>query len=126
MFFIFVLFFFFFFFFSSRRRHTRFDCDWSSDVCSSDLFFANFTDLGHTGWLSHRLLTVLPVIASQYYIWTRYRDSGVSTRERNAARLYLYAAAIGAVVLSRFELGRVLTVIGWAAIVLALYAVGSR
>src|SRR2546430_15425367 len=28
-----------FFFFSSRRRHTRFDCDWSSDVCSSDLFF---------------------------------------------------------------------------------------
>src|SRR5205085_6716721 len=20
-----------------RRRHTRFDCDWSSDVCSSDL-----------------------------------------------------------------------------------------
>src|SRR5882762_4527226 len=26
-----------FFFFSSRRRHTRFKCDWSSDVCSSDL-----------------------------------------------------------------------------------------
>src|SRR5688572_33384058 len=25
------------FFFSSGRRHTRFDCDWSSDVCSSDL-----------------------------------------------------------------------------------------
>src|SRR5205085_7337216 len=22
---------------SSRGRHTRFDCDWSSDVCSSDL-----------------------------------------------------------------------------------------
>src|SRR5260370_26932143 len=27
----------FVFFFSSRRRHTRFKCDWSSDVCSSDL-----------------------------------------------------------------------------------------
>src|SRR5689334_24277701 len=26
------------FFFSSRRRHTRWNCDWSSDVCSSDLF----------------------------------------------------------------------------------------
>src|SRR2546430_12108074 len=25
------------FFFSSKSRHTRFDCDWSSDVCSSDL-----------------------------------------------------------------------------------------
>src|SRR5689334_22540720 len=28
---------FFLFFFSSRRRHTRWNCDWSSDVCSSDL-----------------------------------------------------------------------------------------
>src|SRR5688572_32253224 len=35
--FIFFSKFFIFFFFSSRRRHTRFDCDWSSDVCSSDL-----------------------------------------------------------------------------------------
>src|SRR2546427_11150520 len=34
---IFCFLFYFFFFFSSRRRHTRFDCDWSSDVCSSDL-----------------------------------------------------------------------------------------
>src|SRR6266480_143383 len=30
----------FFFFFSSRRRHTRLTCDWSSDVCSSDLLRA--------------------------------------------------------------------------------------
>src|SRR5439155_15319243 len=28
----------FVFFFSSRRRHTRWPRDWSSDVCSSDLF----------------------------------------------------------------------------------------
>src|SRR5436305_7469794 len=28
-----------FFFFSSRRRHTRCGRDWSSDVCSSDLFY---------------------------------------------------------------------------------------
>src|SRR5438034_5817742 len=47
----------FFFFFSSRRRHTRSLCDWSSDVCSSDLqsgfgvggaalhYFANFPRL---------------------------------------------------------------------------------
>src|SRR5256886_7285794 len=41
------------FFFSSRRRHTRFDCDWSSDVCSSDLVVPRnengvktFADLG--------------------------------------------------------------------------------
>src|SRR2546422_5443274 len=33
-----VLFIVFVFFFSSRRRHTRCSRDWSSDVCSSDLF----------------------------------------------------------------------------------------
>src|SRR5882762_11224301 len=36
---------FFFFFFSSRRRHTRFKCDWSSDVCSSDLSAISLTNL---------------------------------------------------------------------------------
>src|SRR5439155_7364216 len=30
-----------YFFFSSRRRHTRWPRDWSSDVCSSDLFSAD-------------------------------------------------------------------------------------
>src|SRR5579862_3564836 len=35
----------FFFFFSSRRRHTRWNCDWSSDVCSSDLYTADHIDL---------------------------------------------------------------------------------
>src|SRR5688572_33020296 len=43
-----------FFFFSSRRRHTRFDCDWSSDVCSSDLYGAPLTIrhlLNHTSGL---------------------------------------------------------------------------
>src|SRR6266478_461052 len=42
------MFFFFFFFFSSRRRHTRFDCDWSSDVCSSDLAGAHELSTGDT------------------------------------------------------------------------------
>src|SRR5690242_21024032 len=36
-----------FFFFSSRRRHTRLTCDWSSDVCSSDL--ALHVELVETG-----------------------------------------------------------------------------
>src|SRR5690242_21086985 len=35
-----------FFFFSSRRRHTRLTCDWSSDVCSSDLARKNIKDYG--------------------------------------------------------------------------------
>src|SRR5690606_40716371 len=33
------------FFFSSRRRHTSFSRDWSSDVCSSDLFYLVFQSL---------------------------------------------------------------------------------
>src|SRR2546430_5967838 len=50
-------------FFSSRRRHTRFDCDWSSDVCSSDLDgscvrdFVHVLDLAdaHTRAIEHLL-----------------------------------------------------------------------
>src|SRR5260221_5120611 len=34
-----------FFFFSSRRRHTRSLCDWSSDVCSSDLGDLSLADV---------------------------------------------------------------------------------
>src|SRR5260370_18313803 len=37
------------FFFSSRRRHTRFKCDWSSDVCSSDLKESLFVMDSFTG-----------------------------------------------------------------------------
>src|SRR6266481_7930864 len=40
----------FFFFFSSRRRHTRWNCDWSSDVCSSDLHVPR-----RAGWDCHGL-----------------------------------------------------------------------
>src|SRR2546430_910302 len=47
---------FFFFFFSSRRRHTRFDCDWSSDVCSSDLEPLPPGDGGVNGGGEHGLL----------------------------------------------------------------------
>src|SRR5690554_7383306 len=36
-----------FFFFSSRRRHTRCGRDWSSDVCSSDLFPDGTDPVGH-------------------------------------------------------------------------------
>src|SRR5436190_20420031 len=36
----------FFFFFSSRRRHTRSLCDWSSDVCSSDLLYSSTSPRG--------------------------------------------------------------------------------
>src|SRR6266550_5292307 len=42
----------FVFFFSSRRRHTRCSRDWSSDVCSSDLFLAKaeLLEVPVVGW----------------------------------------------------------------------------
>src|SRR5256886_13659517 len=43
------------FFFSSRRRHTRFDCDWSSDVCSSDLWRRVLAFAGPGYLVAHRL-----------------------------------------------------------------------
>src|SRR2546430_14410466 len=43
-----------FFFFSSRRRHTRFDCDWSSDVCSSDLLPIELRDRPAGAELTYR------------------------------------------------------------------------
>src|SRR2546430_2805999 len=42
-----------FFFFSSRRRHTRFDCDWSSDVCSSDLMTVASQNLARQTLIFH-------------------------------------------------------------------------
>src|SRR2546430_16616565 len=46
-------------FFASRRRHTRFDCDWSSDVCSSDL--VKEINMGSTQPLQGRIALVTGV-----------------------------------------------------------------
>src|SRR6266568_8155528 len=51
------------FFFSSRRRHTRWNCDWSSDVCSSDLELATLVRLG-AAWVSLSPFGYLPTPGS--------------------------------------------------------------
>src|SRR5690242_20746148 len=55
----------FFFFFSSRRRHTRLTCDWSSDVCSSDLAAANRAELPSTSGGAMKL-TIAALITSAF------------------------------------------------------------
>src|SRR3712207_6166774 len=45
-----------YFFFSSRRRHTRYWRDWSSDVCSSDLYFRTIAVVLLVWWLVSVLL----------------------------------------------------------------------
>src|SRR3989475_2152020 len=52
------------FFFSSRRRHTRFDCDWSSDVCSSDLSSLAFDTIYAEG--QRRYVESLSAYARQF------------------------------------------------------------
>src|SRR5260370_14197529 len=42
------------FLFSSRRRHTMFKCDWSSDVCSSDLKECSAGPGGHVTEMRRR------------------------------------------------------------------------
>lgn len=93
------------------------------------LFFANFTGLGQVGAVSHRVLTVVPVVVSYYYQWSRQKIERARTSrewELPLGRVYLWAAAVLMVVLLRFELGRVLAVTGWAAFALGLLVFGRR
>src|SRR5256886_3700233 len=75
----------FFFFFSSRRRHTRFDCDWSSDVCSSDLLALTALLLGSnfvardSNWL--RACDALGIAIVGALAWSSLR--GTSLRGRH-------------------------------------------
>src|SRR5204862_4829909 len=57
--------FFFFFFFSSRRRHTRSLRDWSSDVCSSDLFSRELWTADATPLLRQVNVPVLVIIGKK-------------------------------------------------------------
>src|SRR5690606_8753044 len=62
------------FFFSSRRRHTRFSRDWSSDVCSSDLYLRNAAE--HSLYIDGTVLypgfeldeLCAPLIALEQYV----------------------------------------------------------
>src|SRR5437588_5897539 len=66
-FFLWLVFCILFFFFSSRRRHTRSLCDWSSDVCSSDL------------WLDHeKTRNGLGLTADYRHLLTKQDQLGVS------------------------------------------------
>ena len=81
------------------------------------LFEFDFTNLGDTLQITYRTFTILPILASHYYIWWRY--------QRASTRLYLYAPAILFIVLGRFELGPTLAVIAWALFGLALFEIGQ-
>ena len=93
-------------------------------------FLANFATTGTTAGISHRLLTIAPMIAAYYYVAARLRDATgdwvLPEIEDQMRRLYTYLPAILATVLLRFELGRAEAVLGWTVLAFVLLWVGLR
>src|SRR5205085_4500453 len=90
----------------SRRRHTRFDCDWSSDVCSSDLmsqlgFEPIFDSYIAVGLIALVLLALL-AIKPQFGALTPRRKIALT-----ALRLAVVLLAIAALLRPRSEERRV-------------------
>jgi hypothetical protein len=112
----------------------RSDLRWHGYIASAlmlgRIFFANLVNPGVTAGISHRLLTVGPIVILCYYLASRLSDAReqhrMSATEPWLGRLYLYAAALVLVVLIRFELGRVLAVLGWGVLGVILLYIGLR
>src|SRR5437588_3906032 len=69
-----------FFFFSSRRRHTRSLCDWSSDVCSSDLeIYEDLNRRYFAGKIDARIT------------WSQRAQPGAKRRRRNSIKMGSYS-----------------------------------
>jgi hypothetical protein len=83
------------------------------------VFFANLPVVSHTGFVSHRLLTVAPLILLAIWAWRR-------TPETRVAALYSWTATILTVALLRFELGRTVSMLGWAVLMLVLWWLHTR
>src|SRR5205809_6546192 len=74
----------FFFFFSSRRRHTRCSRDWSSDVCSSDLWHPRKSRiLASTRFLHPRRASLFLSIISHFNSRTRSEERRVGKECRS-------------------------------------------
>src|SRR5438270_4162186 len=82
-----------YFFFSSRRRHTRFDCDWSSDVCSSDLpsAEARATACPRRSWILESLVTTCTRVRRCYIRCERTPRDRKSTRLNSSHSQISYA-----------------------------------
>src|SRR5207253_8180761 len=70
-----------FFFFSSRRRHTRWPRDWSSDVCSSDLYKPV---AGGVGFFFRTSVPILPMAISRSAITVDLSRFGSTSGEAPA------------------------------------------
>jgi uncharacterized membrane protein len=89
------------------------------------LFMFDFAEFGDAPGITYRTFTILPILASLYYVWWRYQRDSISEWERVFSRLYVFAAGVLFIVLARFELGRTLAVVAWSLFGLALYEIGQ-
>src|SRR2546430_12126018 len=78
-----------FFFFSSRRRHTRFDCDWSSDVCSSDLYleFYNGEGVQHIAMATNNIIETVTDLQKRGVEFLQIPSTYYETLDRKSTRL---------------------------------------
>src|SRR5699024_11955638 len=78
------------FFFSSRRRHTRSKRDWSSDVCSSDLygwiFFYQSAEFLDDGNPSAQLVGNAPIIVNRDTCELRVTGVAKRSEERRVGK----------------------------------------
>src|SRR2546430_4026368 len=68
-------------FFSRRRRHTRLDCDWSSDVCSSELDVILTCARG-----SNRVQMPENILAAMFFVTKQLGEIAVDQRQRRWTR----------------------------------------
>src|SRR6266511_1837118 len=100
-----------FFFFSSRRRHTSFSRDWSSDVCSSDLWttrrglyptetdpvYLPSTGMGAALRVQHALVNVALALGPDGRLYALGADDSAATR----LRVDVVDTATGAILATR-------------------------
>src|SRR5256885_7320964 len=82
----------YFFFFSSRRRHTRLQGDWSSDVCSSDLWADEWQLKFAALWLSQQINAQKGVVNKDLHekyaeIFEPEEDGKTPVTDRKSTRL---------------------------------------
>jgi hypothetical protein len=91
------------------------------------LFMANFVTEGEVIGISHRVVTVVPVTALLYYLYSQTITAPhvvLKSKQLNISRLYSWAGAIVLLALVRFELGRAYAVLGMAPLFVVFIILG--
>lgn len=95
------------------------------------IFIANLTTTGHTGSISHRILTVTPVVLVMLYLYDRCKrelsfQAAPTGGTKAFSPAYIYFATILAAALIRFELGPALTAPAFAVCSAILASIGCK